>query len=71
MASGLRNYSLDGLLDIWTGGIEVPYKGYVEVNLQIPQIKAYNQDVLMLLVVDSKYGDKVPIKLGTQLIYIT
>ena len=68
----LKNYSLDGLLDIeGTGGIELPYEGYVEVNLQIPGIGAYNQDALMLQVPDSKFGDKVLIQLGTQIIDTT
>ena len=31
----------------------VPYEGYVEVNLQIPEVGVYNQGVLMLLVHDS------------------
>ena len=30
--------------------------GYVEVNLKIPEIKAFNEDVLMLVIEDSAYA---------------
>ena len=34
------------MLDIeGSGGVTVPYIGYVEVNLKIPEIKAYEEDV--------------------------
>ena len=33
-----------------TGGFEDPYIGYVEVNLCIPQISVYNEDILMLVI---------------------
>ena len=39
--------------------------GYVEVNLKIPEIKAFNQDVLMLVIEDSTYTQQVPIQQGT------
>ena len=68
-ALGLKNYSLYGLLDIEeTGEIEVPYKAYVEVSLEIQEIGVYKQNVLTVLLPDSKYGNKVPIHLGTQII---
>ena len=42
-ALGLEICNLDGLLDIEeTGGIEVPYEGYVEANLWIQEIRTYN-----------------------------
>ena len=45
---GLKNYHLDRLLDtMGTEGTEVPYEGYVEVSLWIPEIRVYNQDLLM------------------------
>ena len=41
---------LDNIISIsGSGGSEVPYIGYVEANLKIPEIKAYNQDVLFLI----------------------
>ena len=38
--------------------------GYIEVNLKIPEIKAFNEDVLMLVIEDSAYAQHVPIQLG-------
>ena len=57
-ALGLK--TIDGLLDIeGIGGMEVSYQGYVEVNLQIQEIGAHNQeDILMLLIPNSKYGTR-------------
>ena len=46
-------------------GVDVPYLGYTEVNLQIPEIKNFIEDVLMLVYPDSKYSQKVPVVLGT------
>ena len=31
-----------------SGCLEVPYLGYVEVCLKIPEVKAFDQDVLLL-----------------------
>ena len=48
-ALGLKVYSLGWLLGIErVGGIEVLWEGYVEVIVQIPEIRVYNKDVLML-----------------------
>ena len=30
--------------------------GYVDVNLKIPEIKAFNEDMLMLVMEDSAYA---------------
>ena len=62
----LEIHSLDNLLDIeGSGGVSVPYIGYVEVNLKIPEVKAYNEDVLMMVMNDSRYGDVIPFAIGT------
>ena len=62
----LKIHSLDNLLDIeGSGCVSVPYIGYVEVNLKIPEVKAYNEDVLMMVVNDSRYGDIIPFAVGT------
>ena len=46
----LKINSLDNLLDIeGSGGVSVPYIKYVEVNLKLPEVKAYNEDVLMMV----------------------
>ena len=48
-----------------SGGLEVPYLGYVEVQLELPEIKAFNLDVLLLIVPDSAHMQSTPITLGT------
>ena len=57
---------LQTILDIEpTGGGQVPYHGYVECKLKIPQIKKFDLDVLMLVIDDSLYAMRVPIQIGT------
>ena len=57
---------LKTILDIeGTGGGVVPYHGYVKCRLQLPQIKKFDIDVLMLVINDSAYGMQVPIQIGT------
>ena len=48
-----------------SGGLEVPYLGYVEACLKIPEIKAFDFDVLLLIVPDSAHTQHTPIMLGT------
>ena len=48
-----------------SGGLEVPYLGYVEVQLKISEVKAFDQDVLLLIVPDSAHTKYTPITLGT------
>ena len=43
----------------------MPYLGYVEAHLKIPEIKAFDLDVLLLIVPDSAYTQYTPITLGT------
>ena len=47
------------------GVLEVPYLGYVEVHLRIPEVKAFDQDVLLLIIPDSAHMRYTPITLGT------
>ena len=57
---------LESVLDIEaTGGGKVPYHGYVECRLNLPQVEKFDHDVLMLVIDDSQYGAKVPIQIGT------
>ena len=57
---------LDSVLDIeGTGGGKVPYHGYVECRLNLPQVEKFDCDVLMLVIDDSQYGARVPIQIGT------
>ena len=46
-------------------GLEVPYVGYVETHLRIPEIKAFDNDVLLLIVPNSAHTMHTPITLGT------
>ena len=55
---GLRILPLRGCLHLkGTGGILIPYKGYVEANLIIPGLPQYNEHLLFLVVSDHKYGE--------------
>ena len=59
-------HTLKKLLDIeGTEGIRVPYQGYVEVELDIPEVAKFKRDVLLLVIEDSSYGQRVPIQVGT------
>ena len=46
----------------------LPYKGYIEANLNIPDLPQFNEEVLFLVILDHKYGKKVPVQIGTQVI---
>ena len=62
----LEPKQLQSILQIeGSGGLEVPYLGYVEVQLKIPEVKAFDQDVLLLIVPYSAYKQYTPITLGT------
>ena len=45
--------------------MDVPYLGYVETCLGVPEIKAFDIDVLLLILPDSVYTMHTPITLGT------
>ena len=52
----LKPQQLCSILQIESsGGLEVPYLGYVEVGLKIFEIKAFDLDVLLLIVQDSAH----------------
>ena len=54
---GLKMHQLDRILKFeTTGGGDIPNIGCVEVNLKVPEIKAFNGDVLMLVIEDSEYA---------------
>ena len=61
----LKPQQLQSILQIeGSGGLEVPYLGYVEVHLKTPEIKAFDLDVLLLIVPDSAHTQYIPIMLG-------
>ena len=62
---GLTIHQLDRMLKVETTGEDIPYMGYVEVNLKIPEIEAFDEDVLMLVIKNSEYAQQFPIQLGT------
>ena len=45
----------------------MPYLGYLEVHLKIPEIKAFDLDVLLLIVPDSAHTQYTPITLSIKL----
>ena len=47
------------------GGVEVPYIGYVEACLKIPEVSAFEENCLFLVVPDHRYGYRVPVTVGT------
>ena len=42
----------------------MPYLGYVEACLKIPEIKAFDLEALLLIVPDSAHKQNTPITLG-------
>ena len=51
-----------------TGGAAIPYLRFVEVNLQIPGIRNYNEDVLVLVIITMTYSKTVLVMVGTKII---
>ena len=63
---GLRVQNLQTLLGLeGAHGGEVPYLGYTELHLGIPEVEGFAQDVLMLVVPDTNYNALVPMTIGT------
>ena len=66
---GLRILPFGGLLHLkGTEGIVIPFKGYIEAKLTVPGLPQYNEDMLFLVAPDHKYGEGVPVSIGTQVI---
>ena len=60
---------LGQLLDLdGTGGSTIPYLGFVEVSLQIPEIKNYDEDVLLLVIPTMTYSETVLTVVGAKII---
>ena len=47
------------------GGVDILYIGYTQLQLQIPDIKDYNKDILVFIQKESQYSEHVPVILGT------
>ena len=66
---GLKIQPLGQLLEFeGTGGAAIPYLRFVEVNLQIPGIRGYNKDVLLLAIPTTAYTEGVPVVVGSKII---
>ena len=50
------------------GGSTIQYLGYIEVNLQIPGIKNYDEDVVLLVIPPTNYSEKVLVMVGSKII---
>ena len=62
----MKPQQLQSILQIeGSGGLDVPYLGYVETHLGVPEIKAFDTDILLLIVPDSANTMCTPITLGT------
>ena len=63
---GLKIKQLDTLLDLEpTGSGQVPYDGYFELRMRVPNVRAFDLDVLMLVIPECEYSRRVPITIGT------
>ena len=63
---GLKIKQLDTLLDLEpAGGGQVPYNGYVELRMRVPNVRAFDLDILMLVIPESEYSRRVPVTIGT------
>ena len=47
------------------GGMDIPYIGYTQIQLQILDIKDYDKDILVFIQKDSHYSEQVLVILGT------
>ena len=67
---GYEIQPLDELVPIeGSGGVDVPYLGYVEVKMCIPGINSFEQDVLMLVIhTTTHYHKRVPFQVGISII---
>ena len=63
---GLPIQKLETLLDIeGSAGSQVPYLGYTELRLDIPEIAKFDHDVLMMVYPNSIYSHRIPAVIET------
>ena len=59
-------FQLQQLLDFeGFGGVDIPYIGYTELTLNIPEIEGFKREILAFDQKDSKYSVEVPLIIGT------
>ena len=62
----LSIWQLQQLLDFeGFGGVDIPYIGYTQIQLQILSVKDYDRDILVFIQKDSHYSEQVLVILGT------
>ena len=65
----LKIHAMDDFLKIeGKGGFLIPHVSYVRINAKIPKIPSYQEDVLLLVSSNSKYGWRVHVHIRTQII---
>ena len=65
----LRNL-IGGVLHLkGMGGILIPYIGYIEANLTIPDLPQYNEDALFLAIWDHKYAERLSVQIDSEAIH--
>ena len=63
----LKMQCLGWLLELeGTGDAAIPYLRFVKVNLQIPGIRGYNEDVLLLAIPTTAYTEGVLVMVGSK-----
>ena len=66
---GLEVHKLDRMLTVeGAGGHQLPYLGYVEVDLYLKEMEEPVQRVIMLVVPDTAYHQRVPVLIGTNVL---
>ena len=59
-------FQLQQLLDFeGFGGVDIPYIGYTELTLDIPEIEGFKREILAFVQKDTKYSAEVPLIIGT------
>ena len=66
---GLEVHKLDRILTVeGVGGHRLPYLRYVEVDLYLKEMEEPAQRVIMLVVPDTAYYQRVPVLIGTNVL---
>ena len=66
---GLEVHKLDSMLTVeGAGGHQLPYLGYVEVDLYLKEMEEPVQRAIMLVVPDTAYHQRVPVLIGTNIL---
>ena len=69
LSSSIPLNTLDTMLDIeCAGGTQLPYTGYIELDIATPGDTNTCQRHVLLVVPDSKYNTQIPVLLGTNIL---